>query len=252
MSQTSGVLTGRVAFVTGGASGIGAACVRALHAQGATVAIADRDFMGARALADELGPSADAFELDVLDPESVAAAVDSAVERFGALHLAVNSAGVGVPHPSRVGELAFDAWRRVVGVNLDGVFLSMHAEIGAMLRGGEGGAIVNIASVMASVGTVGASAYVAAKHGVVGLTKAAALEYAAHGIRVNAISPGHIETPMFLAHTDDERAAITSAYPVGRIGRPHEVGDLACYLLGPNAAFANGACWALDGGYTAQ
>lgn len=240
---------GAVAFVTGGASGIGEACVRMLHARGARVMIADRDGAGAARLAAELGDGASSCELDVAEPASTEVAVGATIDRFGSLTAAVNSAGVGVPAVVSVGELDFAEWRRVLDVNLDGVFNSMHSELRAMTSGGS---IINISSVMGVVGTVGASAYVAAKHGVVGLTKAAALEYADRGIRVNAVGPGHIRTPMFTRRTAEQQAEVASEYPVGRVGEPDEIANFVCFLAGSEARFATGGFYAVDGGFTAR
>jgi NAD(P)-dependent dehydrogenase (short-subunit alcohol dehydrogenase family) len=242
---------GTTAVVTGGASGIGEACVRMLVQNGARVMIADRAEHAAAALAAELGESAASCHLDVSDPLSADAAMTSTLERFGRLDLAVNSAGVGVPDPVNVGDLSFAEWRRVLSVNLDGVFNSVHSEVSAMLASG-GGSIVNVASVMAVVGTRGAAAYVAAKHGVLGLTKAAALEYADAGIRINAVGPGHIQTPMFERHSVEVRAVITAQYPMGRVGTPHEIASFVCFISSAGAGFATGAYFAVDGGYIAQ
>jgi NAD(P)-dependent dehydrogenase (short-subunit alcohol dehydrogenase family) len=246
------ITEGDVALVTGGASGIGEACVRYLVAQGARVLIADRADDAAAALARELGGDTRSIGLDVVDPGSTDAAVAFAVEQFGRLDIAINSAGVGVPVATDVGDLPFEQWRRVLSVNLDGVFNSLHSEINAMLAGGSGGSIVNIASVMAAVGTYGASSYVASKHGVVGLTKAAGLEYAARGIRVNAVGPGHIRTPMFDAHSGEEQAEISGRYPIGRVGTTEEIARFVCFVAGPGGGFATGAYFPVDGGYIAQ
>lgn len=242
---------GRVAFVTGGASGIGAASVRQLIAEGAKVVIADRDEGAATALAVELGSSAAACALDVSDAASTSRAVAFTVSTFGRLDIGVNSAGVGVPNVIDLAELSFSEWRRVLDVNLDGVFLSMQCEIVEMLKVG-GGSIVNIGSLMSVVGTYGASAYVAAKHGVVGLTKAAALEYAQRGIRVNAVGPGHISTPMFTRRTPAEQADVAAQYPMGRVGTPDEIARFVCFLAGPDAGFATGSYFPVEGGFLAQ
>lgn len=251
MSEVTFDFDGRTAVVTGGASGIGEACVRMLAQNGARVMIADRAEQAAAALADELGAPAASCYLDVGDPHSVDAAIAATLERFGRLDLAVNSAGVGVPDAVKVGDLSFTEWRRVLSVNLDGVFNSVHSEVQAMLASG-GGSIVNIASVMAVVGTRGAAAYVAAKHGVVGLTKAAALEYADAGIRINAVGPGHIQTPMFERHSVEVQAAITAQYPMGRVGTTHEIASFVCFVVSAAGGFATGAYFAVDGGYIAQ
>lgn len=161
-----------------------------------------------------------------------------------------NNAGVGVPVKRDVGDTALADWDRITGINLDGVFLCMRAALPAML--GTGGAIVSVASVMGSVATAGASPYVAAKHGVVGLTKAAALEYADRGIRLNAVGPGFIDTPLLSYHTAEWNAASAGAHPVGRLGTAAEIARAIVFLLSPSAAFITGAYFPVDGGYLAQ
>src|ERR1700722_1062079 len=189
-------LSGKVALVTGGSSGIGAACVKVLHAAGAQVVIADRvqQVNQAQSLARSLGAAAVAFEADVTQEESCRRMVEFTVGKFGRLDVAVNNAGLGNPDRSRVAELTFEEWRRIHAVNLDGVFLCLKAEIPAMLASG-GGSIINMGSVMAVVGTAGAAAYIASKHACLGLTKAAALDYAKDGVRVNMVGPGYVDTP---------------------------------------------------------
>lgn len=243
------ILTGKVAVVTGGASGIGAGCVRKLVSMGASVVIADRQLELAQALADELGDAAIAAAVDVTDEASCLAMVTLAVERFGRLDIAVNNAGVPNADRSRAGFLSYESWRHVTGVNLDGVFLSMKAEIPAMIAGG-GGAIVNIASVMGAVAVECGSAYVASKHGVVGLTRAAALDHAADGIRVNAVGPGYVETPMIANRTDAQRAEIISRHPIGRIATIEDVAAVVAFLASPDSSFVTGSYYMADGGYT--
>jgi NAD(P)-dependent dehydrogenase (short-subunit alcohol dehydrogenase family) len=236
--------------VTGGASGIGAACVRALAERGASVVIADRLLETATALSREIKSATIAIEVDVADEASCRRMVDFAIEKFGHLDIAVNNAGLGNPDKSRIGELSFEKWRNLMRVNLDGVFLCMKAEIPAMQKGG-GGSIVNISSVMGSVATPGAGAYIAAKHGVVGLTKTAALEYAKEGIRVNSVAPGYVATPMLANRSPEQLREIAARHPMGRIATPEEIAAVVAFLASPESSFVTGAYYTADGGYTA-
>ncbi|MER6720065.1 SDR family NAD(P)-dependent oxidoreductase [Streptomyces halstedii] len=244
---------GKVALVTGGASGIGLALSRRLAASGAAVVVADHHTDSAVKTADELkatGARAAAVTLDVTDPASVEAGVRFAVDTFGALHLAVNNAGIG--GPSRpTGEYAVEDWDKVVATNLSGVFYSMRYELPAILAVG-GGAVVNISSILGTNGFAGSPAYVAAKHGVVGLTKTAALEYAAHNIRVNAVGPGFIDTPLLRDTDGPARDHLVSLHPAGRLGTAEEVAELAAFLLSDRASFIHGSYHLVDGGYSAS
>jgi NAD(P)-dependent dehydrogenase (short-subunit alcohol dehydrogenase family) len=241
--------SGRVALITGGASGIGAACARTLARSGMLIVIADQSLDAAAALAKDINSTAAAVQVDVSDEASCRGMVDFTIQKFGRLDVAVNNAGLGNPDRSRVAELTFDSWRRLMGVNLDGVFLSMKAEIPAMLGGR--GSIINISSVMGTVAVSGACAYVASKHGVVGLTKAAALDYAKDGIRVNAVAPGYVDTPMLGNRTEAQRAEIASRHPLGRIAAPEEIAAVVAFLASSESSFVSGAYYTVDGGYTA-
>ncbi|MFJ2226488.1 SDR family NAD(P)-dependent oxidoreductase [Streptomyces halstedii] len=244
---------GKVALVTGGASGIGLALSRRLAASGAAVVVADHHADSAVKTADELkatGARAAAVTLDVTDPASVEAGVRFAVDTFGALHLAVNNAGIGGPSQP-TGEYAVEDWDKVVATNLSGVFYSMRYELPAILAAG-GGAVVNISSSLGTNGFAGSPAYVAAKHGVVGLTKTAALEYAAHNIRVNAVGPGFIDTPLLRDTDGPARDHLVSLHPAGRLGTAEEVAELAAFLLSDRASFVHGSYHLVDGGYSAS
>jgi NAD(P)-dependent dehydrogenase (short-subunit alcohol dehydrogenase family) len=244
----------KVALITGGASGIGEAVALQLGREGAKVVVADMDASGAERVARSIkqaGGHASPFEINVADALEVEAMVSFAERTYGALHLAVNNAGIGGPS-ALTGDYPLDGWQKVIDVNLNSVFFCTKYEIAALLRAG-GGAIVNMASILGSVGFANSSAYVAAKHGVLGLTKAAALEYAAKGIRINSVGPGFIDTPLLSKNLDAATlGAIAAMHPVGRLGRSEEVSALTCFLLSDEASFITGSYHLADGGYTAQ
>ncbi|GGZ24502.1 SDR family NAD(P)-dependent oxidoreductase [Streptomyces nitrosporeus] len=244
---------GKVALVTGGASGIGLALSRRLAASGASVVVADYNADSAREAADELkasGAPAAAVALDVTDPASVEAGVRFTVDTFGALHLAVNNAGIGGPSQP-TGEYGIEDWNKVVATNLSGVFYSMRYELPEILAAG-GGAVVNMSSILGTNGFAGSPAYVAAKHGVVGLTKTAALEYADKNIRINAVGPGFIDTPLLRDTDSPAREHLISLHPAGRLGTSEEVAELAAFLLSDRASFVHGSYHLVDGGYSAS
>ena len=229
---------GRTAIVTGAGSGIGSEIARRLGAQGASVVVADLNEAAADKVAREIegaGGAAVAVRQDVADSESVRQSVELAVERFGGLHLAVNNAGIGGDQ-ALVADYSLEDWDRVIAINLSGVFFGLKYQIPALLRS-SGGSIVNMASILGSVGSANSAAYVAAKHGVVGLTKTAALEYAPHGIRVNAIGPGYIDTPLLNSLDREVYDGLVTLHPIGRLGRPQEVAELALFLLSDRASF---------------
>lgn len=246
--------SGKVALVTGGASGIGRACAAAFAAGGASVVIADYDEDEGRQTAEELsadGAPVSFVAVDVSRPEQCEAMVRHAVEEHGGLHIAVNNAGIGGDQ-APVGEYPVDGWDRVIAINLSGVFYGMRYEIPAMLEAG-GGSIVNMASILGSVGFPNSASYVAAKHGVLGLTKSAALEYSAQGIRVNSVGPAFINTPLIEENLDEEaRAGLVAVHPIGRLGEPEEVAALVAFLASDEASFLTGGYYLADGAYTAQ
>jgi len=246
--------TDRVALVTGAGSGIGRAIAFGLAAAGARVVVSDLDEAGGAETVAAIEKSdglATFVRADVSKPDDCEALVGSAVKEFGALHVAVNNAGIGGPS-APTGEYPIDGWDRVISINLSGVFYGMRHEIPAMLDSG-GGSVVNIASILGQVGFANAPAYVAAKHGVVGLTRSAAIEYAARGIRVNAVGPAFINTPLIEKDmTPEGRAALVSKHPVGRLGEPEEVAEIVVWLSSDKASFVTGSYYAVDGGYLAQ
>jgi NAD(P)-dependent dehydrogenase (short-subunit alcohol dehydrogenase family) len=245
---------GKVAIVTGGGSGIGEFCALTFARNGAKVVVADYDPEGGKRVTEAIrgdGGEASFVEVDVSKPEQNETMVQTAVDTYGGLHIAVNNAGIGGAQ-APTGEHPVDSWLQVIGVNLNGVFYGMRYEIPAMLDSG-GGSIVNIASILGMVGFGNSPAYVAAKHGVVGLTKTAAIEYSAQGIRVNSVGPGFIDTPLLSANLDEETLkVIAGMHPIGRLGKPQEVADLVTFLASDEAAFCTGAYYLVDGAYTAN
>ncbi|ROU04409.1 SDR family oxidoreductase [Histidinibacterium lentulum] len=245
--------TQKTALVTGAASGIGKAIALELAASGATVVVSDLDEAACGRVAEEIaraGGRALARAADVSDAAAMEAAVAFAEAETGGLHLAVNNAGIGGAQ-APVGEYPLESWAQVIGVNLNGVFYGMRYQIPAMERAG-GGAIVNMASILGSVGFANSSAYVASKHALLGLTKTAAMEYAQKGVRINAVGPAFIQTPLLTDNLSDEMlAGLAGLHPIGRIGTPEEVSALTCFLLSERASFITGSYHLVDGGYTA-
>jgi 2,5-dichloro-2,5-cyclohexadiene-1,4-diol dehydrogenase 1 len=249
-------LAGRVVAVTGGTGGIGSATAQLCAARGAAVVIADLNEAAGEALAaairDEGGKAA-FVRTDVGREADAAAMVAFAVATFGGLHAAFNNAGIDTGH-TPVADTALEQWQRNLATNLTGTFLCLKHEIVHMLAHG-GGAIVNTASTSGTIATVTSADYTAAKHGVVGVTRSAAVDYSAKNIRVNAILPGGIATPMLmgaLVDNDPLRRVIEQSHPIGRIGEAHEVAETAAFLLSDAASFITGACIMVDGGFTAQ
>lgn len=246
--------TGKTALVTGAASGIGAAIAHQLAAGGANVVVADIDASGAEDVAQSItsaGGTAVSYQANVADAVEVEAMVEFTTRTYGSLHLAVNNAGIGGPI-APTADYPLDGWRQVIGVNLDSAFYCLKYEIPAMLRAG-GGSIVNMASILGTLGFAQSPAYVAAKHGMVGLTKTAAIEYAKQGIRINSVGPGFIDTPLLSKNLDQPTLDyVAGLHPVGRLGTSEEVAALTLFLLSEEASFITGSYHLVDGGYSSQ
>lgn len=248
--------SGRVAFVTGAGSGMGLATARAFAAAGASVTLVDADAEALREAEAELrgtGHRMLGVHCDVADEEQIAAAVTSTVDTFGSLDFAYNNAGIQSPTTDAAEEPA-EVFDRVNAINLRGIWASMKHELAQMRRQGSG-AIVNCSSLGGLVGNPGRATYHASKHGVIGLTRSAALEYASRGVRINAVCPGTIETPMVTRMFDTgdlARDEATADEPIGRLGTPEEMAAAVLWLCSPAASFVVGVALPVDGGYTAR
>lgn len=246
---------GQVALVTGAGSGVGLATAKAFAKAGAAVVLADRDEEAVQVAAERLaarGRQALAVRCDVTDDVQVADMVERAVATFGSLDVAFNNAGVVSP-PADTADVSTDEWDRVLSINLRGVWTCMVHELRQMVRQGSG-AIVNCSSMGGLTGVPGMSAYTASKHGVIGLTRSAALEYVSRGIRINAICPGVIDTPMTQKWTGGDRQtleALEKEPPIGRFGTPREIADAVLWLCSPASSYMVGHALPVDGGITA-
>lgn len=249
------LLQDKVALVTGAASGIGRAIALLYGREGARVVVSDLNPEAGEetvGLVRDAGGEARFVRTDVSDPEACARLVQELLSSYGRLDVACNNAGIG-GEQNPTAEYSVEDWQRVIAVNLSSVFYCMKAQIPAMLQDG-GGSIVNMASILGQVGFAGSPAYSAAKHGVVGLTKTAALDHSAQGVRVNVVGPGFIHTPMIegLEHDADTQSLLVERHPIGRLGEPQEVAELVAWLSSDKAAFVTGAYIPVDGAYLAQ
>lgn len=246
-------LENKVAVITGSGSGIGKATAILFAKEGARVVVSDiNEANGNSAVAEIKNNGGEAFfiKADTSKPEDNEALVKQTIQKYGSLDIAINNAGIGGPL-SVTGEYPVDGWQKVINVNLSGVFYGLRYQIPAMLE--KGGSIINVSSILGQVGTKLSPAYVAAKHGVIGLTKAAALEYADKKIRINSIGPGYIKTPMVMNALDEATLnLIAGLHPIGRLGESEEIAELLLWLASSKSSFVTGSYYPIDGGYLAQ
>ncbi len=243
----------KVVIITGAASGIGEAVALLFGKEGAKVVVSDINSEAGEEVVQRIrksGGTAAFFKTDVASAAENKALVDFAVKTYGRLDVAVNNAGIG-GEANKIAAMSLEGWHRVIDINMHSVFYGMKYQIEEMLKHGHG-SIVNIASILGAVGFEGSSGYVAAKHAVIGMTKTAAVEYSAQGIRINAVGPGFIETPLLDQLDDDIKKHLISLHPIGRLGRSNEVAELILWLGSDKSSFATGAYYPIDGGYLAR
>ncbi len=243
----------KTVIVTGAASGIGKATAELFAKQGANVVLSDLQEKEGKIVTENIiaaGGNASFFKTDVSKPEEMEALVNFAVKTYGKLDVAVNNAGIaGEINP--ITDMSIEGWNKVIATNLSSLFYGMKHQIKAMLKNG-GGSIVNISSILGSVGFAGSAAYTSAKHGVVGLTQTAALEYSSQNIRINAVGPGFIETPMLSALDSEMKKQVVALHPIGRLGKSEEVAELIFWLGSDQSSFVTGSYYPIDGGYLAR
>ncbi|TDN38798.1 SDR family oxidoreductase [Hymenobacter sp. UV11] len=246
-------LQGKTALVTGAASGIGRAVALLYGQHGAKVMVSDIDEEQGRQVVAELqatGAEARFYKADVGDPAQCHQLVQETVAAFGTLDVACNNAGI-TGELSLTADYSLEGWQKIINVNLNSVFFCLKYELEVMLKQGHG-SIINMSSILGQVGTPTLAGYVTAKHGVVGLTQTAAQEYAAQGIRINAVGPGYIDTPLLGAFSAETKAGLVALHPIGRLGTSEEVAELVIWLSSEKASFVTGSYYPVDGGYLAR
>ncbi len=246
-------MKGKTVIITGAASGIGKAAAELFAKQGDNVVVSDIQENEGDAVVKAIcsaGGKASFFKTDVSNPEEMQALVAFAVKTYGGLNVSVNNAGIG-GELNPIADMSIEGWQKVIAVNLNSLFYGMKYQIQAMLKGG-GGSIVNISSILGAVGFAGSCGYAAAKHGIIGLTQTAALEYAAQNIRINAVGPGFVDTPILNGLDDNMKKQIVSLHPIGRLGKSEEIAELIIWLGSEKASFVNGSYYPIDGGYLAK
>jgi len=247
-------LNGKTALVTGAASGIGKATALLYGQLGANVMLSDVNETQGQQVVDQMvtaGATARFFKADVGDPMQCQQLVQETVAAFGRLDMACNNAGIG-GEMNQTADYSLEGWQKIINTNLNSVFFCLKYELEAMLKQNGPGSIVNMASILGQVGKATAPGYVAAKHAVVGLTQTAAIEYAARGIRINAVGPAYIDTPLLAQLPDEAKAMLIGLHPIGRLGRAEEVAELVIWLSSDKASFVTGSYYPVDGGYLAQ
>ena len=243
-------LQGKTVLVTGAASGIGRAVALLYGQYGANVMVSDIDETQGQQVVAELtaaGTNAQFYKADVGDPAQCRQLVQATVAAFATLDVACNNAGI-TGELSLTADYSLEGWQRIINVNLNSIFFCLKYELEVMLKQGYG-SIVNMSSILGQVGTPTLAGYVTAKHGVVGLTKTAAMEYAAQGIRINAVGPAYIDTPLLGAFSAETKQGLVALHPIGRLGRAEEVAELVVWLSSEKASFVTGAYYPVDGGY---
>lgn len=247
-----GILANKVAFVTGAGSGIGKAIALLYAKEGAKVVVSDINDEHGNAVVKEItdkGGNAFYVHANTAKAEDVENLVRATVEKYGRLDIACNNAGIG-GELNATADMSLEGWKNIIDINLNGVFYGCKYAIAQMVKNG-GGAIVNMGSIHSITGVLGSVGYAASKHAVLGITRTAGSEYASQNIRVNAVGPGYIDTPLLDAIDADNKQLLVSKHPVGRLGKAEEVAQIVLFLSSDNATFVNGSYYTVDGGYTA-